>query len=433
MGNLNLKIGGISLDNGSWRRIFGNPTNIRSGGIHTITVAFHIEADNADTLETRWQTTVSEFTTRYKTSILYWDDGTVNFLESIVVGTNGYRYTESFVSMNPAEQHTAFAIEGTVKIDAQFDIPDGTGQVSDFVVITNYDAGRVASISLNARYNSLAEYTAARSNLQTTYLQTDADGGRNSSSALALISEQLKTVKNDSVEVTIISDQVYDDLSAESALRSSNITIQSEPAANWLQNPNAGNRPTRITATGTVTVDATVLSGQLHKVWDKVKANVKSVVQTQVGKSVELINFTINSNRQASTFVFEATYLADNISVFSYRRTDTETQNAEFVSWVDADGFEKVQKRPGDDPIYRSISINRTGVGRAFLFPAFGGIDFNLERSEIGTYILLDRNESQEGPMDGEVKNIYAQQGTYVFRRFNFKPFDDVSVTEIGV
>lgn len=443
-----ISVGGTSLDLGTnARRIFGQPVNMRStAGTHVIRTIFHIQAATPAALQAAWDTAKTTFTTKNARVILNYDDGAGTALEDLTQGKNGITHIMTSVSQVEGSASTAYSIEAVLDVVATFELTDGlTGQIGDISTTKFFTAGLVEARTVTAAFRAsddgattgLAQYTSARSTILTTYLGVDADGGRNSSTGLALTGENIQSMDENDVVVlvTLSSEEVVVNFSSESALRASTMTIQTSQPDTWSESPEAGDIPTIITASGIATVDKDALSGSLHDVWDKIRSNVESEVISQTGLGdATLVSLSIASNRKASALTFTAIYRSDNTTTFNYRRVDTESENPKFQITVDAIGEEIVQKRPGKNPLFRTITINRTGVGVVDLTPTFGGVDFNLARTEADTYILVGTDNGLEGAVtQGDIPGVYIQQGTFVFRRVNFKPGGTVDVVLVGV
>lgn len=445
MGDFNISVGGTNLDLGTnARRIFGQPINVRStGGFHTIRVTFHIQAATTAALQTAWQAAQTAFNTKDARVILNYDDAAGDAFEDIEQGKNGYLEIRTTIGQTEGDASTAFSIEAVLDVIATFEQTDGiAGQVGEISTTSFLTDGLLEARTLTVAFmvsddgatSGLAQYTAARSTLLTTYLGVDADGGRDGTTGLALTGENVQRVDEDDnlVFVTLSSEEIVVDFSSEAALRGSELSIQtSEPDA-WPDQAGAGPRPTYITVSGRASVDKDALSGDLHDVWAKIRSDVESEMKDQTGDTdAELLSLNIRSDRKASTLSFDAVYIAANTVVFSYARVEQESETPGFRVYVDADGGEVVQKRPGDNPTTRVISINRTGVGLVDLNPRFEGIQFGLGVLAAGFYIFAGRDDQQEGPnQTGDFNNVYTQQSTFIYRRTNA---ESVNVVEVGI
>ena len=454
MADLQMTVGGNALDAGtSAQKIFGQPVNERSitGGIQIIQVSFHLQAATADALQTLWGTIKTNFNTQDATVTLTYDSAAGTTMETYSKGQDEVVNIKTAVRQSANEPSSPYSMECILDVLVNL-IPEtpSSGLIGDVVLSKSYSDGRVQARTLSATYkdaggaDALANYTSARSGLLTNYLGVDSDGGRNSSTGLALTGENLRqsytnldaSTNERVVAVLLTAEEIPNDYSSLSSLRSSEISIGVTTPQAWLtQDPVSGGiRPTLVKAAGAVTVDKDVQSN-LSNVWSTIEKQVTSLVEQQSGKSgIELTQKEITINPQMSIVQFSLIYLADNLTVFDYSRVDVEQEDAQFVIFIDSDGYEVVQKRPGQNPLVRTISVNRTGIGRANIFPAFGGIDFNLARNETGDYVLSSRQEGEQGPFENEFgTDVYVQQGTYGFRRINFKFGDQVSVTQVGV
>lgn len=442
MGVLNINVGGTDLDNGTWRRIFGQPVNVRNTtGNHTIRTVFHIEADDTPTLQARWATTKTEFNLKDSRVILNYDDAAGTPLEDLEQGLNGITNIITSVNQTEGSSSTAFSIEAILDVVAVFEEQDGiAGQVGEISVTRFFTAGKVEGRTVTAAFGASddgvtsgsANYAAARSTLLTAFLEVDGDGGRDATTGLALTNESVQSTDEDDnlVVITLAAEEVVVDFSSEPALRSSDLTINTSQPDAWSDDSAAGQVPTLVTVTGQCNVDKDALSGNLHDVWLKIRANVEAEVKSQTGKTdIELMSFSLVSDRKASMIAFNAMYRSDNTVVFSYRRVDQETETPLFQIYIDADGCEIIQKRPGDNPVLRTITINRTGVGFINLDPQFDGIQFGLVIFDPGFYILANRVDASEGPIImQETNNVFIQQSSFAYRRVNGTGVDIVQV-----
>lgn len=440
----NVSVGGVDLANGTSRVLFGQPVNIRStSGIHRIHAVFEIHAATTAAVQTLWQATKAAFQTKDERVILTYDDTAGDPIEDIQQGKNGYTNIITSVSQTGGSLSTGKSFKGVLDIVAEFDEEDGlAGQVGEISMTKFFSAGNVEGRTVTATFKTsddgattaLANYAAARSTIFTTYVGCDADGGRDATTGLARIDENINTLDEDAllVAVTIISSEVVLDYSAEPSLRSNDLIVQTSQPDAWPE-VDAGPIPTLITAAGKVTVDKDVLSGNLHDVFNTIRSAMETEVKSQSGKSdIELVSLGVSSDRLASTMSFSAVYRADNVETFIYRRVDREAEQPQFNSVVDADGVEIIQKRPGANPIVRTITINRTGVGLGGTDPNFGGLDFDLLIRNLGHYELIHRDEALEGPItQGDIEGIYIQQATFVYKRFD--PSVSVEIVKVGI
>lgn len=453
MADLQVTVGGTTLDNGSTIRIFGQPVNDRSvvSGVQLIQVTFHIQAATADALQTLWGTVKSNFNTQDATVVLTYDSAAGSTMETFTKGDDDVLGMRTSVRQSSSDPSTKFSMECILDIIVNL-IPETptSGQVGDIIVSQIYSAGRLQGRVLTAAYkdangaDALANYNTARATLLTSYLAVDSDGGRDGTTGLALTGETINKsyTTTDSatnerrVSVVLTAEEIPNDFSAETALRSSDVSISVTKAPRWLsQDPvSGGARPSVIIARGTLAIDKGAMTGTQYDTWARIESQVESLVTAQVHKAVELFDIQLAMQVQASVVNFVATYLGDNVTVFDYFRSDAESESSQFRIHADSDGYEVVQKRPGKNPLIRTISVSRTGVGQANITPAFGGIDFNLSRTETGYYILIDKVEESSGPFETEIgSNVYEQRGIYSFRRVNFKFGDQVEVMKIGV
>lgn len=439
----NISVDATDLDNGTDRIMFGQPVNNRTtSGVHTIRASFHIEADTTAALQTLWQATKTAFQTKDKRVILNYDDTAGDPIEDIQQGLDGYTNIITSVSQVEGDASTAFSMECVLDVVAIFDEEDGvTGQVGEISTTKFFTAGKVEARTVTAAFKNsddglttgAANYAASRATLLTTYLGTDADGGRDGTTGLALTGENVRALYEDDllVLVTLNSEEVVVDFSSEAALRSSELSISTSQPDAWPET-DAGEIPTVVTVAGSATVDKDQLSGSLHAVWDKIRSNVESQIKSQTNLGdIELMSLSLNSDRKASTLSFGAAYRADNNDIFSYRRVGRESEQPQFNITIDAEGVEVVQKRPGENPLTRTITINRTGVGFVDLDPGFEGVQFGPGIA-LGNYILIHKDAAEEGPIaQGEVSNIFIQQATYVYRRFALET--DVDIVKVGI
>lgn len=441
----NISVGGTDLNLGTdARKIIGQPVNVRStAGVHTIRVTFHLQADTTSALQTAWKSAQASFNTKNKRVLLNYDDGAGDPLEDITQGKNGYQNIITSISQTEGAASTAYSIEAVLDVVATFEEEDGLGgQVGEISVTKFLTEGQVEARSLTVTFKNsddggttgLANYTSGRSTLLTTYMGTDSDGGRNSSTGLALTGENVRALdeSDNLVVVTLVSEEVVVDFSSETSLRSSDLNIQTSQPDAWPEDADAGPIPTSVIVNGSVSVDKDALSGNLHDVWDTIRSQVETEVKTQTGKSdITLVTFSLVSDRKVSLVSFNAVYRADNLDVFNFRRVDRESENPQYRIYTDADGKEVIQKRPGPNPMTRTITINRVGVGLGEMNPDFEGFNSDLLVRETAFYVLINRNEAIEGPIQqGDISGIFLQESSFTYRRVNATGVD---LVEIGI
>lgn len=440
---LNISVDSVNLDNGTDRLIYGQPINDRStSGVHLIRVNFKIEAATTAALQALWDSTKTAFVTKDKRVIFNYDDGAGTPLEDLEQGVNTVTGIITSVTQIEGIASSANVINAVLDVVAALEPTEGLpGQVGEIVTTKFLTAANTEARTVTAQFgnsddgltSAAANYAAARASLLTTFLGVDSDGGRDGTTGLAKTGENVQSLDEDEnlVIVTLSSEEIPVDFSSEPALRGNDLIIKTIEPENWSQDDAAGERPTVISVSGRSVVDQDALSGSLHDVWVKIRSNVESILKSETGLTdISLQNVEIDSNQGDSTAIFSATYLAKNTVVLQYSRTERETEKPEYQIWVDANGCEVVQKRPGDNPLIRTITVDRIGVGLIDLDPGFEGIQFGLIKPEVGFYILRDRDDAVEGPnQHGDLNNVFFQQSTFTYLR---TAAADVSIVEVG-
>lgn len=176
MGDVQAKINGVSLDNGSWRTIVDWPAIIRSddGRQEKFAVDFLIEADTAAEMDSRWESTYDDFTTKNPRLQVWLDDSKATPTIDWYVGDNTHLSMVSIVSMRPEANRTQKKILMTLVVSADCEPPQTLGgPVSELGADIQ---GLATTLEVAKHYMGSERYMLTASGVFVSTLNESAEG-----------------------------------------------------------------------------------------------------------------------------------------------------------------------------------------------------------------------------------------------------------------
>lgn len=161
MSEMNLYVDGTALDNGSWRKIFGQfqVQEVTGTGI-VITAAALLEAPDTDTLQERWETTKTQFQKKDSHVIVTLDSAVDTPLEDISPLDGKHDDIVVSVEISSGKDNTDTSLWIVVTVNAATSEEDENGQLGDILCTKVYDAARTLSISAQGVFTSTFDETA---------------------------------------------------------------------------------------------------------------------------------------------------------------------------------------------------------------------------------------------------------------------------------
>lgn len=187
MGQPNVIIDTETLDNGTWRRIIGQPAAAQqeSGTLDTFAVEFVIEADDAATLHTRFQSTEAALTRNGPRFQFTLDEDAGTNLFDWAPGDGTHFEVTSNIAWSDDDFHTARRMHLVLMVAADRTMPTGEGigggyleydgQESEISVAENYDQSGVLTRVVTGSFVSTFD-EEANGPFTTTDIADDGSG-----------------------------------------------------------------------------------------------------------------------------------------------------------------------------------------------------------------------------------------------------------------
>lgn len=261
-------------------------------------------------------------------------------------------------------------------------------------------------------------YDSARSGL-LTLLGVGADGKRDSTTGLVLMNETIED-KGDLL-VTILNaewvEKSYDD-----DIRNYQIALNTSELADWPDSPEAGDRPSAISAVVSFSVDKVQAATDDPKpMWTTIRASVIADIKTNSNATgiVGPLDEQIAWDKKSGSVQVTLSFVAQNVTVFAYSRVTSTHTELDYNSWTDSDGYSIIQT--GAEPLAKfiSITVTRTGVGVVTL-------EATKPRESGYKYIEVSEDVTVSDPLDRkEIGLVYTQTLAKVFKRFKLRTGSD--------
>lgn len=233
--------------------------------------------------------------------------------------------------------------------------------------LTVYSATDTGSAKIGSPTTGYENYYAARNTLLTTYLLVDTDGGRLGTEGLALSGESIKELDPDgyTLEFSLSSEWMQIDLSALPSVRKFQMSVTEQKPELW-QGPD---KPTFLVGEGTLTVDKeAAATTSLTGMYESVKSAIKAEVERQTGKSAtHKIIEIVTTDASAMVLAFKVMFTTSE--VINYKRTEVWSFSARYFMYRDAEGYDMLQRDPGDDDCVVAVTVERQGFTAVDLAP----------------------------------------------------------------
>lgn len=285
---------------------------------------------------------------------------------------------------------------------------------------TAYSATATGSAVIGTLTTGAANFAAARTSILEDILGCDADGGRDSTTGLSLVSEKREDNDEDGNQYTVALESAWSELETHAAQRELTISIAEEQPEEW-ETAAGGVAPVYIYVQGSVTMDREVLvaaNADLHQLFDSdVKAAVEAHVVDQVNKGpIRLRRRKITSNLKESRLSFELVYQARNLTVISATITREERTDDNSVHYRLMDGHDYDQRPKGLPPKYITVVSSRASTDNSqpsVPTPAGDGAGAIYRESSQGS--------SQRGPITTPFGVVWVRSRSVVFVRRVYK------------
>ncbi len=371
----------VKLDNGSFRRIFGQISD-QTGldGQRAVAVDFILEADTVDVLQSRYRTTYDEWNSkRNKKFVVTLDDGLADPLVTLEPGDGTFTATFSALADTDRLGKSGTSIGMTLLIVAEPiellpDLLGGADGVEGMTVTTTFSASRDRSITVNAAFvtddNGSAQQNldAIKDQIFTDILLVETTGARDATSKQVLTSELLVDSEGQGrrIETEWRSERDAFLTPDTPEARSFAVGIETTQPDEWSHDSQAGARPTLIHASGSVHLSHDLLSRGLLEAKANVESDVKAAVFQELGRVPALITLTssFSSDADAGLLTFDIVYQIDNQTVIAYSRTHSFEVTPDASIAADSDGFHHRQESPASPDVIHNITVERFGVGQ---------------------------------------------------------------------
>lgn len=387
MGDMQIVVDGVSLDNGTWRRIedFYGIAQGADGGKY-FTATFELKGDTAQSLQERYQATFADFGAKNIVPFTLTLDtaaaGAGQYLESIAPHTLPYGRTFSRMSVDESRPQTDRSMFCRLELFAEVlgtdESTDIEGLVDEPKLGIAYNAGRVPVRSLLVKFQASggndaeANYQAARGSLLTNWLKTGSGGARGTT-GMALTSEEIE--QNDdadptSMSILLVAEYMPKSLPSVTSARALTINISRREPERWARG--GGTKPVMLDVVATASIDKDVYTGELLALAKaSFKANVMAAVRQAAGEGGirEAVPTRIGVNLKQSVLELTATFQAKNARVLSYDVTTREPRTPKYRVVDKADGFQVYQRSPAPDTKFVEVVVTRLGRGRVNLYP----------------------------------------------------------------
>lgn len=429
MGDMQASVNGTSLDNGSWRVILGDISCSEGmDGKVTCTADFHVEADDADTLQSRINTTYDSFRKQNPTCIFTLDSAATNKMRSIAPGDGRHLAVVSTVVEDPEHKGTLYSAGFTLVVIAELAIASSVG-ITGLESMTQsevYNSGRSrvrqvvgTFISIGGQSAAL-NYAAARSQLLTDYMLTESTGAYSSANKFVLVDEKTDDPGAVGLRLNFSLESEYQvfPMASTPEARSSTIEISTSIPDEW--DERGGTRPTLIHAQGAVFLSITALQGGVLQAWDHVEADIRAAIAQETGKSdLQIVKTDKTSDADLGILKFSVAYIADNTVVLSLQIMETITTTLDTAEAVDSDGYDYVQRSPKPLSRQRSISATRVGIGLVNLRAYIGNPQPTLP--DHNAVELIGETASDMGEITTEFGRLRKQSSTFTFRERKYR------------
>lgn len=286
--------------------------------------------------------------------------------------------------------------------------------------LTVYSATDAGSATIGQPTTGYENYYAARNTLLTTYLLVDSDGGRLGTEGLALSEESVKELDPDgySVEFTVSSEWMQIDLSALPSARKFQITVTEQKPELW-QGPD---KPTFLVGEGSITIDKEAASTtSLASMYESVKSAIKAEVERQTNKTgAHKLVEVVSTDAAAMIIAFKVVFSTSE--VINYKRSEVWSFSARYFMYRDAEGYDMLQRDPGDDDTVVTVTAERSGFSQIDLAP-FAAAPAGGTFIPMGAGVSLD--DPDETPQ-GEL--IYKQSYSRSYRKVKLRSASAVRI-----
>lgn len=431
MGEINITVDSNDLhDPSEGRSLFGDINIVERIGQSLIaTVKVIITGTDTDDLHTNWDTAKTKFSKLNAAVDITLDDGEASYMEQISPSDGRHAGVTCSIMMDPSGDHTDTSLECVFEVVAESIEATPDGLVDDVILTVQYNEGGVQTRNISGRVIATSGNTAednwntVKGTLFSTYLLTDSNGSRSSSSGQAIVDRDIRRdTDNDELTFSVTSKYMEIDLSGISD-GGRRIELQVDTSTPDDFHEDGGVRPTLVEVAGSISADLGTYT-VTNDTWETVKSDILAQVKSKSGKSsLELIQIRVSVSESNNTMSFAAQYIADNLENFSYRMTTSEVESASYAKWIDGDGYHRIQEDPGPRNAQLTISVNRHGPGIVDIEPLlpFRGL---TDPNQAYTYKLIRQNLNEDGPREvGDVQDFYTQTGVFIYDRLRPSPF----------
>lgn len=320
-----------------------------------------------------------------------------------------------------------------------------------FVVTTNYNGWHYVSAVGASTIDTTAAYVAAdsgtitkkgvpstgaeawaanKANIFTDLMGTANDGGRDDTTGLAIVAENVVSSDENGNSYTVFIQSAWNPrkIAAIPAQRQMDLEAETWEPEEWSPELDAGPKPIYVGVRCEVAIDKDAKGDSNYlRLYATVKDATRQLAIDESGESdLKLLGYRYKVNFNRLTVTFDSTYQGRNTTVLRMRVKRSKKVDADYVKHLVTGGFMRIQRPDADPPTFVVVTANRRGVGKYKWDTA------RLEPKESGYQFLeAGRTEEEEQVMTDFASDLYDSVVSIAFERVKMETGDAVRIMPV--